>query len=741
MKKVFLSLLFTLLSLGTVSGQDFYDIRTINTIEIIFEELDWDYILDSLYAMGEEDRLLGTAYINGVRYDSVGVRYKGASTYNPLWKKNPFNIELDNVIEGQSIDGYKTLKLANVLRDPSFVREVLGYEIARDYMPASRANYIKVSVNDEYLGLYTNVQSVDKFFARRYDYDADGARFKGDLVGLQELLLTTIWGYRGEEPDAYYQYYELKSDSGWNALIDFLEVLNHDAAGVEAVLDVDRHLWMLAFDNLLVNLDAPVNINHNFYLYQDFSRRFSPIIWDLNECFGGFKILMSTGKILGISQLQKLDPLVHLNHPDFPIIGKILSYDRYRKKYFAHMRTIIEEKFANHWYENRALQIQAIIEDEVDDDPNKFYSTRDFRDNIYRTIYDGLSSIIGLVQLMDARVAYLESRPEFQADQPVISDPVAAPETIAPGTTAVITARVTNADSVWLYYRQASGRAFEEIPMHDDGGHGDGAAGDNTFGTAFVAGNGDIHYFIYAENGEAGFFAPARAAYDYYVVEVTAPVVPAVKINEFMAANSKTIIDQDGDFDDWLELYNASDSAVGLAGFYLSDNISNLTQWSFPDTHIAPHGYLLVWADGEEEQAGLHAGFKLSASGEALVLATPELAVVDQISFGAQTSDVSFGRSTDGGDDWRFFTTPTPGNSNNDISCCRGSVGNCDCSEDEEPDVSDILRLIDYLYLSREPLCCPGEAAIVGDGETDISDITRLVDYLFLSRRPLPLCP
>ncbi|MDD3732760.1 MAG: lamin tail domain-containing protein, partial [candidate division Zixibacteria bacterium] len=401
----------------------------------------------------------------------------------------------------------------------------------------------------------------------------------------------------------------------------------------------------------------------------------------------------------------------------------------------------IEEKFANHWYENRALQIQAIIEDEVDDDPNKFYSTRDFRDNIYRTIYDGLSSIIGLVQLMDARVAYLESRPEFQADQPVISDPVAAPETIAPGTTAVITARVTNADSVWLYYRQASGRAFEEIPMHDDGGHGDGAAGDNTFGTAFVAGNGDIHYFIYAENGEAGFFAPARAAYDYYVVEVTAPVVPAVKINEFMAANSKTIIDQDGDFDDWLELYNASDSAVGLAGFYLSDNISNLTQWSFPDTHIAPHGYLLVWADGEEEQAGLHAGFKLSASGEALVLATPELAVVDQISFGAQTSDVSFGRSTDGGDDWRFFTTPTPGNSNNDISCCRGSVGNCDCSEDEEPDVSDILRLIDYLYLSREPLCCPGEAAIVGDGETDISDITRLVDYLFLSRRPLPLCP
>ena len=70
----------------------FYDIDIINNINVLFERSDWDRTLDQLYADGEEERLVGTAVINGVRFDSVGVRYKGNSSYRPNQNKNPFRI-------------------------------------------------------------------------------------------------------------------------------------------------------------------------------------------------------------------------------------------------------------------------------------------------------------------------------------------------------------------------------------------------------------------------------------------------------------------------------------------------------------------------------------------------------------------------------------------------------------------------------------------------------------------------
>jgi PKD repeat protein len=74
--------------------------------------------------------------------------------------------------------------------------------------------------------------------------------------------------------------------------------------------------------------------------------------------------------------------------------------------------------------------------------------------------------------------------------------------------------------------------------------------------------------------------------------------------------------------------------------------------------------------------------------------------------------------------------------------CCIGSAGNVDCSTEETPDISDITRLIDYLYLSHNPLCCLEEADSNGSGgEPDISDITALIDFLYLAHNPLANCP
>jgi len=65
-----------------------------------------------------------------------------------------------------------------------------------------------------------------------------------------------------------------------------------------------------------------------------------------------------------------------------------------------------------------------------------------------------------------------------------------------------------------------------------------------------------------------------------------------------------------------------------------------------------------------------------------------------------------------------------------------------DCSASEDPDITDITTLIDNLYLSHRPLCCPEEADINGSGgDPDISDITLLIDHLYLSHMPLADCP
>jgi hypothetical protein len=141
-----------------------------------------------------------------------------------------------------------------------------------------------------------------------------------------------------------------------------------------------------------------------------------------------------------------------------------------------------------------------------------------------------------------------------------------------------------------------------------------------------------------------------------------------IVINEIMASNASTLADPAGEFDDWVEIYNPSSTHIDLSGLYLSDNPTNLNKWAFPEgTSIAAQGYLLIWCDedGDKAQEGLHANFKLSASGEFIALSDQDgLLLVDSLSFGEQTTDISYGRVQDASSIWTIFPEPTPGYSN-----------------------------------------------------------------------------
>lgn len=145
--------------------------------------------------------------------------------------------------------------------------------------------------------------------------------------------------------------------------------------------------------------------------------------------------------------------------------------------------------------------------------------------------------------------------------------------------------------------------------------------------------------------------------------------VPVV-INELLASNVDSTADPQGEFDDWIELYNAGDIPVDIGGMYLTDDTDTPMKWQIPPdaparTTIAPHGYLLIWADKDEADEGLHASFSLDAGGEELVLTDVDGAtVIDSVRFGPQRADVSYGRYPDGTAVWSQMAFPTAGSEN-----------------------------------------------------------------------------
>ncbi|RKX39778.1 MAG: hypothetical protein DRP64_13815, partial [Verrucomicrobia bacterium] len=121
----------------------------------------------------------------------------------------------------------------------------------------------------------------------------------------------------------------------------------------------------------------------------------------------------------------------------------------------------------------------------------------------------------------------------------------------------------------------------------------------------------------------------------------------SIHFSELMADNDNTLLDEDGDSPDWIELYNPSDSPVDLDGWYLTDDAMDPTQWSFPATHIAAKGFLVVFASDKDRAvtgAELHTNFKLSALGEQVVLVRPDgTTIEDELAFSLQQEDVSYG--------------------------------------------------------------------------------------------------
>ena len=588
----------------SLGQSNFYALDTIQKIEVYFSQPDWDYELDTSKNGSEGYVMADSVRINGVIFDSVGVKYKGNSSYNSSYTKNPLHISL-NEYKSNSYLGYKDVKLGNGYSDPSMIREVLAYSILGNYMDCPKSNFVQLYINNSYIGVYSNEESINKKFLNTHFYSNDGTFVKcNPLVNPSPTTKSNLKFTPSTDSTAYYNFYEMKSNDGWDDLLNLMDSVTNNATDLASSIDMDRVIWMLAFNNVLVNLDSYSGVFcQNYYLYKDLTNRFNPIIWDLNMCFGGFPYLgsgLSSMGTLSNTNMVQLAPTIHSGDPYWPLINDVLNNPTYKRMYIAHMKTISDEFFSNNNYETIASQMQTTIDTAVFSDTNKFYTYTDFQNGLTSNTIVGSYTVPGISNLMDARTTFLEATSEFGYTTPAISSINSSQSNPGVGSQFAITANVTNTNSngVYLGYRFDVTNKFTRIAMYDDGLHNDGAADDDLFGTSLTMETSDGQYYIYAENDNAGMFSPQRAEHEFYSIssnvstqeitnlttEFTTLIYPnPAKDNFFVLLDEKdtyeiTLINIEGQVVNYKEVSNSQgekfDTENVSSGFYLLNVLS-----------------------------------------------------------------------------------------------------------------------------------------------------------------------
>lgn len=519
-------ILFVFLSFSSaILAQDFYK-PGIQEIKIQFPEKEWHHHLDSLKRVNPEARTAGTVWLNGQKMDSVGVRYKGNSSFfrtsKQTLKKLPFNIKLDYKIKTQRLGEYNAIRLSNAFLDPSFIRDPLAYEVVRTYMPAPMCNFARLQINGEPYGLYVNTEGIDLAFLKKHFGYKGGYLVKCDPDQWQKVRSQTgcpkgenaSLSYLSENAGCYSAFYEVDDPAAWSHLIRLIKTLNKKPADIESVLDVDQALWMLALNNAMVNLDSyNGSLSHNYYLWFDTSGVAHPLIWDLNMSFGGWRRNLSYEEMTD-DQLIRFQPLAEMDNSRRPLIAQLFKNSYYRKIYLAHLRTINNEWFKSGKLFQRADALMKEIDAAVQQDKQKLYTYEDFKNSMDQTMENGADKIIGIRQLMGKRSEYLASHPLLTKEQPALSVPGHKKE----AATVVLTVILKNALGGFAHYRADRMMAFKRVALHDDGTQGDAVAGDGIFSAVAPAAQA-VQYYFSAENADAAATLPERASYEFFTVK------------------------------------------------------------------------------------------------------------------------------------------------------------------------------------------------------------------------------
>ncbi len=290
---------------------------------------------DSLYSAHEFMATVSyQSSVLSVTTDSIGFRARGNTSLAS--QKKSFKVDFNRFIPGQKFQGLEELNLNGEHNDVSIMRTFLAQQLLRSAgLPASRTSYVKLYVNNEYKGLYLNLEYLDdEFLDLRFPGQANGNLWKcaygADL---------TWWG---TNPANYEQVYELKTNkdsNDYSALVHFVDVLNNTPSGsftcaIQEVFDVDLFLRNIAMEILLGQWDGYTYNKNNYYLYQrESDGKMVYLSYDLDNTFGidWFNINWALRNVYAWSP----------GNQSRPLYSKLLAVPYFRDRFTFHLNDIL----------------------------------------------------------------------------------------------------------------------------------------------------------------------------------------------------------------------------------------------------------------------------------------------------------------------------------------------------------------------------------------------------------------
>jgi hypothetical protein len=628
---------------------------------------------DSLIAMytggNNTDEYVATFAYSGAWSDTsnmaVTMRLRGNTSINA--QKKSFRINFDGVIDSQEWQGLEKLNLIGLQNDPSLVRSKLCHDAFRQAgVFSSQTSFVRVYINNDYMGLYQNQEHIDEEFCKLYfDQQGDGNLYKCTYPATLEYLGTNpdlykfaLWGTR---------HYELKTNEWRDQYADlaqFIALLNNTplsqlACALPEVFDVETYLKTMAIDVITGNWDNYIYNKNNFYLYHhQLSDQFVYLPYDLDNTLGIDWI--------GIDWTTR-DPYTWKpSNEERPLFERILEIPEFRQKFTNYLIHYSTNELSAALITTAAEAWQNNIQDAALED---LYRTLDFGfDNnaFLQAITEAWGNHVphGIVDYLELRNGYLS----FQ------TDPITSMHTVVHWLHASRPAG-ENASSIQI-------RAFmEEWPdepvalevssdnvtfsqinqFNDNGALGDLQGNDQIY-TAVLDNTFNTDQLYYRLRLSDGSYYPCEPK----MMWITSPS-SGIVINEIMTQNTNAYADEYGQYDDWVELYNATSSDINLSGYYLTDDLNNPNQFPLPAITLAASDFLLFWLDDDVEQGALHSNFNVGSNDNVLWLIrtqTSELRIQDSFAPCISSSNQSMERQIDGGEIIQLAETPTPGYSN-----------------------------------------------------------------------------
>ncbi len=602
--------------------------------------------------------------------DSVGFRLRGNTSRAS--EKKSFKVSFDTFIDGREYRGLDKMNLNGEHNDPAIMRAKLSWDIFEKMdVKAPRSNHVAFYINDVFYGLYLNVEHIDNEFLKK--------EFDGDSGNLYKCLYPADLSYRGPNSDDYSDYeefgrrpYDLKTneaENDYSGLASFIEFLNNSndqdfEEQIHDYLDVDATLRWMAIDVLTGNWDNYSFNKNNFYLYQSpDDGRFVVIPYDYDNTLG----VDFFGIDWGVRDIYNWGN----QHETRPLTNRLLGIQKFEDWYSYYLNETIAKVFNEDSLFPEIDRLKGMIQTTAEEDT---FRTRDWPaldfENYDKSFVEALGGHVpyGLKPFITDRKNTALNQLQLNNIYPIVHSSSSKLLAENGNKTIVVEATVDDEALSFVSAKVDILAILNPFELRDDGQGFDKIAGDGIYTGSKDIGtySEDINFFVLAQDQEGKTSRyPQNPAKQ--IRQKNSAVTAEVVINEFMASNSSTIQDESGSFPDWVEIFNASASEISLSGYFLTDELSNPDKWAFPDTVIQAEGFLIVWADDDEKEGPLHASFNLNKSGEDLGLYKKngsDYEAINTLTFGEQTTDVSYARDGDGDGPFVFRDEPTPGATN-----------------------------------------------------------------------------